>query len=112
MTDKASRGLKTPAVPDRVSVHIEELILHGFPAADRMRIGRAVERQLARLLADGQMPGNFTGHEKISALDGGSFATSPGIRPEQIGSQIAGSVVQALQQQQTVSSRWTEGTDQ
>lgn len=37
--------------PD-VTVHIEELVLHGFDAADRHRIGDAVQRELARLLAE------------------------------------------------------------
>jgi hypothetical protein len=35
-----------------VSVHIEELVLHGYPSADRRRIAAAVEQELARLIRE------------------------------------------------------------
>jgi hypothetical protein len=40
-----------------IRVHIEELVLHGFAPADRERIARAVQAELAtRLLASGVSP--------------------------------------------------------
>jgi hypothetical protein len=35
-----------------IEVRIGELVLEGFSATDRLRIGAAVERELARLVAE------------------------------------------------------------
>jgi hypothetical protein len=42
--------------PQHISVEIGELVLHGFAAADRYRIGDAIERELARLLVERGLP--------------------------------------------------------
>jgi hypothetical protein len=36
--------------PRRIDVHIEELVLHGFPPLDRYAVSEAVQRELATLL--------------------------------------------------------------
>ncbi|MGD8752520.1 MAG: hypothetical protein PVG14_13915, partial [Anaerolineales bacterium] len=39
-----------------VELNIEALLLHGFSPHERFRIAQAVERELARLLAEGGLP--------------------------------------------------------
>ena len=42
-----------PPPRGEIHLHIEELILYGFPTSDRHAIGAAMERELARLLQEG-----------------------------------------------------------
>lgn len=83
----------TPSLVTRhsVEVHIEELVLHGFGAGDRYRIARAVEKELARLLASQGLPGRV-GAIEVDRLAGGTFSVKPGSRAEAIGTQIGQSV--------------------
>ncbi|HSD82553.1 MAG TPA: hypothetical protein VLG46_01765 [Anaerolineae bacterium] len=84
----------SPVTP-AIELHIEELALHGFPAADRHPIGTAVERELARLLAERGKQSRLTGGE-IARLDGGAFAVTPNATPEMIGMQIAQAIYTGL----------------
>lgn len=72
-----------------VELHIEELVLHGFPPQDRYRIGAAVEAELARLFAEQGVPPPLAQGGEMSHLDGGSFEVALGSRAEAIGSQVA-----------------------
>jgi hypothetical protein len=74
--------------PD-VRVHIEELVLEGFAPSDRYWIGEAVERELARLLADGNLPPSLAAGGYLARVDGGSFELRPGATAEDIGSGVA-----------------------
>ena len=80
--------------PHRIEVHIEELVLHGFSPADRLRIGGAVERELARLLQQAGPEALRTREQE--SLDAGSFERSPQATPGAIGEAVAGSVAGAL----------------
>ena len=78
-----------------IELHIEELALHGLPAADRHAIGETVERELARLLSErvessGWAAGEFT------HLRGGTFAVMPAATPQLIGQQIAQTIYSGL----------------
>ncbi len=74
-----------------VEVRIDQLGLHGFPAAQRLRIAAAVERELARTLA---APGaeTYTQSRARGRVDGGEFPLRPGARPGDVGGQIARAV--------------------
>lgn len=74
-----------------IDLHIEELVLEGFPPEDRHRIGAAVERELARLLTERGLPG-VTESMDISRLDGGSFEMDRNATPERVGGQVGGAV--------------------
>ena len=79
---------RAPATPD-IELHIEELVLHGFPAGDRHRIAAAVETELARLLAQSgaaALPGSSL---ELDRLDAGAFQVEPGTRPHTVGRQAA-----------------------
>ena len=73
----------------KIELHIEELILRGFAPGDRYRIDEAVERELARLLAEEGVPPWLAQGGNVARLDSGSFQVAPGSRPEEIGAKIA-----------------------
>ena len=75
-----------------IELRIEELVLHGFAPGDRHRVGAAVERELARLLAERGLPPGLVRGADLSRLDGGSFAVAPGAGAEAIGARVARAV--------------------
>ena len=79
-----------------VRLHIERLVLDGFPAGDRDRIAAALEVELTRLFAEQGVPPGLTGGGAIPALDGGAFDVTPGARPDRIGAQAAESLYGGL----------------
>lgn len=82
-----------------IDLHIEELVLDGFPPGDRHRIGAALERELARLLSEAGergVPESWAGGGEAARLDGGTFEAKPGARPERVGAQIAQSVFRGM----------------
>ena len=85
-----------PKLHPSVSLHIEELVLHGFAPGDRYRIGEAMQRELARLIAMQGLPPLLARGGEITRLDGGAFEVAPGINAEAIGSQIAQAVCSGL----------------
>jgi len=82
--------------PKNIELNIEELVLHGFSPGDRYGIGEAVERELARLLADRGVPESLAEGGKIASVDGGAFEVAPGSRAEVVGAQVAKAVYGGL----------------
>ena len=82
--------------PQAMELHIDELILHGFPPDGRLSIGDAVERELGRLIAEQGLHGFAGGSVDIERLDGGAFQVAPGSPPKTIGAQVAGAVHKQL----------------
>lgn len=82
--------------PRGIDLHIEELVLEGFPAGDRVRIGEAVGAELARLLSAPDATGVLTALDGGARLSGGSFEVVPGAGPEWIGAQVARSAYRGL----------------
>lgn len=74
----------------KIELHIEELVLHGFDPSDKYAIGDAVQRELARLLAETPPAPSprVTGR-----ADGGTFTME---RRDAAGVQIAESVQRAI----------------
>ena len=81
-----------------IHLHIEELVLHGFPSGDRHRIGDALQIELARLFSEGQPPPALAENAEIDRLDGGTFQTTRAARPEVTGAQVARAVFGGLKQ--------------
>jgi hypothetical protein len=72
-----------------VTIHIDELVLHGFDPRDRHAIGDALRDELAALVAGGRaLPG---GSANIDRLDAGSIAID-GVRSPAAPRAIAGAV--------------------
>ncbi|MFL6257086.1 MAG: hypothetical protein ACJ74T_18925 [Pyrinomonadaceae bacterium] len=81
--------------PGAIKLHIGELVLHGFEAADRTRIGAALETELARLLAAGD-PEMLTRMNETARLDGGAFELPAHAAPELTGTRVARNVYDGL----------------
>jgi len=60
--------------PAALHLHIETLVLDGFPAADGRAIRAAIESELTRLFAAGGVPDGLGQARSIGRLDGGSFS--------------------------------------
>src|SRR5271157_4640686 len=82
--------------PSRLEIHIDELVLHGFAAGDRFRIGDALERELTRLLVREGLPASAARSASIERLDGGAFKVAPGAGARTIGAQVAQKVYQQI----------------
>jgi hypothetical protein len=77
-----------------VELHIEELVLHGFKPGDRHQIGEAVERELARLLAEQGLP--QVQDAEVPRLAGGQLHLSPNDNPDTVGRGLAGNIFQGI----------------
>jgi hypothetical protein len=82
--------------PANVELHIEELVLHGFAAADRYRIGEMVERELARLFAEEGIPATLAGGLEAPHLDAGAFHVAANSKAEAVGAEVARAVYGGL----------------
>ena len=72
-----------------IRLHIEDLVLEGFPPGDRYRIAAAVEAELTRLFAEQGVPPGLASSRSVPGLDGSSFDVAPNARPQHIGGQVA-----------------------
>lgn len=72
-----------------VAIHIEELALHGLPAAARYRIADAATAELERLVREQGLPSWLAAGEYVVNVDGGVIPLTPDAPPEQLGVQIA-----------------------
>jgi hypothetical protein len=81
-----------------LEVYIEELVLHGFAPCDRYVIGEAVERELALLLGNQDVPNALQFNNATDEIRGATFNTPRDAKPPIIGGQIAAAVYQAFGQ--------------
>jgi hypothetical protein len=79
-----------------LALHIDELVLDGFPPLDRGRLAIAVERALARLLAEQGVPAGLAESGTADRLDAGSFEVPAGRDAEAVGAGIARAVYGGL----------------
>jgi hypothetical protein len=90
--------------PRTIDLHIDELVLHGFPSGDRRRIGQALERELVRLLAESSASGALPVALSGGAVTGGASPSSPGGEvhlpasspPDVAGAEVARAVYRSL----------------
>lgn len=73
----------------RIELGIDELILRGFPAADRYLIGDALTHELGRLF-EGDV--SLSRETHIPALDAGRIMLPSNARPASVGTQVAQAV--------------------
>ena len=90
----ASAGTTTqiPGPLARVELHIEELVLHGFPSGNRFAISDATQRELERLLSEQVPPGINFAQQHVERVNAGRF----NVMPEANGSAIGQNVAQAI----------------
>jgi hypothetical protein len=81
------------AAPSRaITLHIQELVLHGFPVQGRHAVGDAVQAELTRMLSSTGLPDFVASVGETDAIDGGSFHVAPQAKPNAVGSLIAKAV--------------------
>lgn len=88
----------------RIELAIDELLLHGFAAADQNEIAAAAQAELGRLLTDHGLPG-FSAADGGSAptrvnlgdrIAGGSLSLSAHGHPQRIGTQVGRAIYGTL----------------
>ena len=93
---RAATGATRENVPrasaSSVRLHIDELVLHGFPAGSRYAIGDATQRELTRLLTERGVPQRMSEPCETARVDAGSFQVGQGARPNVIGALVAKAV--------------------
>lgn len=72
-----------------IELHINELVLRGFPRGEQHRIGEAVRQELLRQFSERGIPDVLTRQGDVSRLNAGSIQTVQGSKPERIGMQVA-----------------------
>jgi hypothetical protein len=72
-----------------LELHIEQLVLHGFPPGDRYRISAAVEAELTRLFTEQGVPPSLAKYADSAQVNAGTFNILPGSKAETIGTQVA-----------------------
>jgi hypothetical protein len=82
-----------------VEVHIEELFLHGSATGDRYEIAEAVERELSRLMSEGEPMELRKNPVSLKRIDAGAFHVQAGSKARITGIRIAQAVYRSLRQQ-------------
>ena len=80
-----------------IELHIEELVLDGFPSQDKDHIASVVQQELHRLLSQGQLPQELMRNNSIAQLDGGTIHIEPHATPDSTGAGIARNLYGGLQ---------------
>lgn len=85
-----------------VSIHIERLILDGlfFEQRQGPLLQAAVERELTRLLADGNTVAQLSTDGSVASINGGAIHVVPGADAPGLGKQIATAVYGGLADRQ------------
>lgn len=82
-------------IPQSVQIHVEELVLHGFPPGDRHRIGDAMRQELMRLTSESCVPLPTTTVE-ADAIDGGVIRLGQNRHADAVGTHVAQAVYRAM----------------
>lgn len=72
----------------KISLHIDELVLHGLDPHDRWAVAEAVQRELARLLSERGLAGVRESID-VPRLDAGTITFGPKSRGAAVGHPIA-----------------------
>jgi hypothetical protein len=79
-----------------VEVGIDELVLHGFPVADRYLIGDALMQELGHLFETSETNDLLTNQAHIPALNAGRIVLPSNGKPASVGTQVAQAVYGSL----------------
>jgi hypothetical protein len=76
--------------PREIHVHIEELVLHGFPNGSRHLVGSGIESRLSALLSEHGVPTSW--QASTERINGGTVYSHSPTHPALAGEQIARAV--------------------
>ena len=85
-----------PTPAQRVELHVESLVLTGFQAGHRHRIGAALQVELTRLLEERGLPDGLVGGLDAALLRAAEAEFPADAAPATIGRRVARSVYDAL----------------
>jgi hypothetical protein len=80
----------------QIDLYIDEVVLHGFEGLDGAAVRAALQRELARLLAQRSLPSAWTADARIPRLEGNAFTATPGAGALEVGRQVARAVYGGL----------------
>ena len=80
----------------RLDLSIDELVLVGCDPIDTDRLGRALERSLARLLGEHGIPDGITHEQTVSAIVTPPVALAPTATPEAVAMALARAIYDGL----------------
>lgn len=72
-----------------IELHIEELVLSGFPRGQRYEIADAISHELQRLFAQRGVPQSLATSAAVERVDAGVLEIERPARPEAVGTGIA-----------------------
>ncbi len=81
----------------RIEISIDELVLHGFSEIDRGRLDAALRGELGRLLQNPELPDTLRNLSSVAQLNLPALNMQDATSPEQIGVQVARSLVRSWQ---------------
>ncbi|MEP0546755.1 MAG: hypothetical protein ABJF88_07480 [Rhodothermales bacterium] len=84
--------MTTPTDTPNVVLHIDRLVLHGFEHVDRARLGRAVEAELTRLVAERGIAPALAADARHPRIDGGRIDAASDTPTPRLATLIARSV--------------------
>ena len=79
-----------------IELHIDELVLHGFPAIDRPLLQVTIQQELTRLFVQQGIPSPMSAPLERNYLRAEGFQVAPQSSVETLGSQIAQSVYSGI----------------
>ena len=80
----------------RIDLHIERLALRGVAPGDHRRVRAALERELARLLAEQGTADRFRQNRHEARLGAGTLKIEPQADPDALGTQAARQIHRGL----------------
>lgn len=80
----------------RVVVHIDWLVLNGFPRSERHGIAAGLQGELSRLLAAPTTAERLAGIGHVASVRAGKIQLSPGVKPQTTGANAARSISKGL----------------
>ena len=81
---------------DFVEIHIEELVLHGFPPGDRYRIADALQQELTHLLEARTLPACPQDIVAVNQINAGTIRLNSGANARVIGGKAAHALHQGI----------------
>lgn len=72
-----------------IEVHVDELILCGFPTANRYVIGDALVHELGRWFEYGESSMSLSKDAHIPVLNAGEIILPPNVKPAAVGERVA-----------------------
>lgn len=80
----------------KIKIEIGTLVLEGFEYHDRLRISRAIEKELYRQLSEKGVPESFAQKTTMLNVDASPFHLPPDANPTRVGIEAARSILKAV----------------